>query len=420
MKYADNYPWAYMHNPDIQKPLEEIYRDIDSFTWEIQPDEPERLTSLNLCILFPPVYFEGRFLKGLCFSVGVEPLVQFCPDFLDYFYVVAGTGWCSYPWSKSANAYLAGFNNPHREAWFRGENPDRADKILIPLQGAPEFSNEYVMAPVPPAVRDIDIISVSRIHNLKNIPMIAQALKIYRQKYPTPHIRMTLVSGWKYDINHEEFDEHTRGQYRQIEEILTHPNDYIDFIPHLNWYTELPDHYARSKVFVLGSLVEGKNRSMHEAMVCNTPVVCFKEFNQYLRGDDFSIPPGAGMYATYDAESLADTMHHVIHNPEEFTPRKSFLQHFGRKNFLNTCVDRIPYYRENLPDYTLGEHYDNLWLDMAVSRNYQTSLHDFLYGHSVWPNHSQGIEACKSASALIIQTIREAQRNPLLRRKLHA
>ena len=44
------------------------------------------------------------------------------------------------------------------------------------------------------------------------------------------------------------------------------------------------------------------------------------------------------------------------------------------------CVDNIPYFRENLPEYTEGRIQDNLWVDLAMQNNYQLSFNDFLYG----------------------------------------
>ena len=51
-------------------------------------------------------------------------------------------------------------------------------------------------------------------------------------------------------------------------------------------------------------------------------------------------------------------------------------------NFLNKCIDSIPYFKENLPEYTPGRIQDNLWVNLAMQDNYQQSLYDFLYGRN--------------------------------------
>jgi hypothetical protein len=52
--------------------------------------------------------------------------------------------------------------------------------------------------PVPFVPKEYDVICVSRMHDLKNLPMIAAALKVYRQKYRP--IRMVLIVGKAFDV----------------------------------------------------------------------------------------------------------------------------------------------------------------------------------------------------------------------------
>ncbi len=185
-------------------------------------------------------------------------------------------------------------------------------------------------------------------------------------------------------------------EWREVEKILIHPFDYISIVPKVNHHRELPRLYSTSKVCVLGSLFEGKNRAVHEAMLCNTPVVCFKQYNQYIRGDTRVVPDGAGLEcAEFCAESLADTIHEVLVHRAEFRPRQKYLETSGRKHFLNRCLGCFDdYYRSELPGSDTTESYfQNLWLDLAVQDNYQLSLNDFLYGRNHLISHVQGIPA---------------------------
>ena len=206
-----------------------------------------------------------------------------------------------------------------------------------------------------------------------------------------------MINGKDFDRNRDSLDDGEKDQLRQIESILIHPHDYIHFAGHVDHFRSLPEYYSRSKVCVLASLVEGKNRSIHEAMSCNTPVICFHEFNEHIRRGNPVIPEGAGLYATYAPESLADTIHSAIENPDQFKPRKGFLQAFGRRRLLNTCVEKIPYFAQAIPGYVSGQAYSNLWLDMAIQHSYQVGLHDFLYGRTIGISQVRGLEAIGKA-----------------------
>ena len=221
------------------------------------------------------------------------------------------------------------YDNPDRDAWFRKNNPDRADKILIPYEGSSEILNEYHMHPFPVPEKDIDIFAMSRLHPGKNLDVIAESLKIYRKKYPQKNIRMTMTVGKAFDINLTGLDDHEKDEFARIESKLTHVRDYIDLVPHINWHSELPRYFSRAKLYVMGALLEGRNRSIYEAMACNTPVVCFQEFNQYARGKADIFSPEAGRYSPYDPEALADTFHTVLENQGDFKPRQKHLETLG-------------------------------------------------------------------------------------------
>ena len=87
----------------------------------------------------------------------------------------------------------------------------------MPLQDA-DYTHDYAIAPVPFVKRDIDVLCVSRLQDLKNIPIIAAALKIYRQKYSP--IRMTLILGKELGLNLQELTEGERRQWREVESKL--------------------------------------------------------------------------------------------------------------------------------------------------------------------------------------------------------
>jgi glycosyltransferase involved in cell wall biosynthesis len=384
----------YLHTSRINKPIEEIYADLDAFSWEIFEDQPHRFDTVSFYVLLPPLNYEGKFIKGLFFSEGVELINKLFPQLSAAFLAFTYSPGISYSWAPVADAYSSLYKNPQRDRWFRQTYPDRALKPIIPLQDT-DFVNEYLLCPRNVPEKDIDLLAVARLSEEKNLPTIAKALKVYRQKYPQKPIKLTVITGHDFDANTMQgLDEYALNEWRQVEAILTNPFDYINLIPRVDYYHEMPVYYSRSRAFVLGSLLEGKNRGITEAMSCNVPVICFEEFNQYARGESPVFPEGAGLYAKFDPESLADTIHTVLENQTEFKPRYQYLKHCGRKNFFNTCIDSFPYYQHNIPDYKPGNAFNNLWLDLAVQQNYQVSLHDFLYSRSPIA-HLRGIDVIR-------------------------
>jgi glycosyltransferase involved in cell wall biosynthesis len=390
------YQVEYFSNPRIHqtKSLTEIYADIDGYSMEYFEDEPDFYDRIDFVVVLPPLGYGGQFVKGIFFSQGVDYLYRLYPQLNKIFHSIGNAQWGAIPWSRHADGLFSLYENEHREKWFRQTYPERATKVLVPLQDA-DHTHEYAMAQVPFQKREIDVLCVSRLHDLKNIPLIAEALKIYRQKYHP--LRMVLILGKDVGLNLSGFTEGEREQWRKIESVLTHPFDFVEIVPKANHAKELPRFYSRSKLCVLGSLFEGKNRSLHEAMCCNTPVVCFQELNQYIRGITSPFPTGAGLAAPhFTAEALADTFHEVLQNHGDFHPRRRYLEVSGRKNFFNRTLDCFSSYYESLvPEFCRGHHVTNLWLDLAVQYNYELSLQDFVYDKNYLLSHVRGATAIK-------------------------
>lgn len=390
-----NYPYPYFANPYMNKPMEEIWADIDAFSMEVFPDEVKQSSYIDFMIPLPPLQYEGKVSKGIFLSQGTDYIYQCYPEVGEIFISAAYSMWSSYPWSKSADAYCVCYDNPEREKWFRKTNPDRADKILLPLQDA-DFTNEYFMAPAWNTPKDIDVLCIARMSELKNLPTFARAIKIYNQKY-NKKLNCVLVPGsdCSADFEQEELRKMREAVGGQIE-------DYMEVRYHVD-YGEIPKLYSSAKLVVLPSLLEGKNRVIQEAMACNTAVVVFKDLNKYSRGRSPIFPGGpnggGGLEVpVFDAECLADTIHWGIINNASFTPRRAYLKYNGRLNFINKLIDSIPYFRENLPEYTPGAIEKNQWVDLAMQDNYQLSFIDFLYGKN---NTIQSFRVCQDNTFIL-------------------
>jgi len=194
------YQREYFANPRIhdEKSIEQIYADVDGYTMEYFEDEPDFHDRIEFVVVLPPLGYEGQFLKGIFFSQATDFLHKLYPHLGKLFHSIGNAQWGAIPWSQSADGLFSLYENPARERWFRETYPERAGKVLVPLQDA-DHTHEYSMAPAAFAKRETDVLCVSRVQDLKNIPIIADALRVNRQKYAP--IRMTLILGKDVGLN---------------------------------------------------------------------------------------------------------------------------------------------------------------------------------------------------------------------------
>ncbi len=375
------YPVEYFENPNINKPIEEIWADIDAYSGEFFEDEEYRL-STDFMVALPPLQYEGKRTKGIFLTQGTDYIYKLFPNIGEIFFSMGHTMWSSYPWSKNADVYLTCYKNPAREDWYFRTHPEKRDKILIPLQDA-DFTNEYKLCPQFNTQRDIDILYIGRLTKMKNIPIFVEALKIYQSKYGKK-LNAVLITGNKNDNK----DKICIEILNEVKNRVGNIEDYVTLIGHVN-YVDIPKYYSRAKFTVLTSLIEGKNRTIQESMSCNTPIIVFKDHNKWARGPHELFYENSGLYVNeFSAEALADTFHDGLTNyAGRFQARRCYLKHYGRKNFVNMCIDNIPYFKENLPEYEPGKIQDNLWVDLAMQDNYQLSFDEFLYGKNVMIQH---------------------------------
>ncbi|MDB5101172.1 MAG: putative glycosyl transferase [Cyanobacteria bacterium RYN_339] len=385
-----HYPLEYAQATTTAKPVEHVWADINRYTCEISPEEDYFFHNIDFSVLIPPLAYEGTFLKGLYFSQAVDVLNQKFPRLPRIFHSIANSMWSSCPWAQSADAYFLLYPNEARLAYERARRPELRDRVLLPFQDA-DLTNEYTCAPTPHATRDIELLCVSTLSACKNLPLIAAALKRYRADHPEKPIRMVWVVGTPFGLNQDELEPGQREIMRAIERELVHVVDYLQIVPRMD-YLDLIKYYGRARAVVLGALIEGKNRSLYEAMCANTPVIAFKDYNQWTRGPEPLFPEGAGELADFGAEPLAAAIHRVLSRPEAYKPRRRYLEWKGRKASFNRIVDAFPYYAATMPDYEPGNAAGNMWLDLACQEHYGLSFHDYLYEKQNGLSRPLGIE----------------------------
>ena len=383
------YQTDYFFNPNVNKPIEQIWDDIESYTGEFMEEEIDLHDKIDFVIPIPPLNYENKIIKGVFFSQGCEYILKLFPDLKKIFFAAAYTMWSNYSWCDKADIYLACYENKEREIYHKNKYQNKKDIIFVPLQDA-DFTNEYMMAPTFNTPKTIDVLCVSTPAQVKNVPMLANALLEYKRKY-----KKVLNAVWVMGVKSDKKDfsdirEDYRLEIKKVKDIIKNEG-YITIIPFVP-YIELAKYYSSAKCCVLASLFEGKNRSINESLSCNTPVVLFKEHNQYARGNYPIFSENSGELADYSPEALCDSIHKVITNQKNYSPRKNYLKFNGRKNFVDILTSYIPYYKNAVEDYSKTKFHENLWIDLAVQDNYQISYHDFLYNKNPAIFHVRGIK----------------------------
>lgn len=382
-------PWDLVNNPRLDRPIGDIYKMLDARTDEVQPGEDHMHWRVTLFVMFPPTYLRGKFIKGFCFTDAPDLLLEKYPELEKLFFIGGYSMWSSYAWSRHAHAIFSLYPNNDRDAWWRKTHPDRKHQTLIPVLDS-DWANELYMFPRHNN-KDIDVLCVSRLDTIKNVPIVARAIKTYRDKYGVK-LNVVWVTGTEFDINLKGLQPWEREVYRQVEDAVGHVADYFTIVPRVPSH-EMPAMYSRARCYLLGSLYEGKNRGIEEAAFCDVPVACFADYNYYARNGTPLFPQGVGATAAqFTPESLADTVHRVLSTQADFRPRQNALKMFGRKRMFNRCIDAFPYFREAIPDYVSGEMHENAWLDLALISNYQIGLFDFMYGRNGQLAHQMGME----------------------------
>lgn len=395
------YPEEYFTNPNMDriKSLKEIWDDIDAYSGEFFEDETNLQEEIDFIVPLPPLNYKNKITKGIVFSQGSEYILKLFPKIKEIFFLGAYTMWSSYSWNSKADFYLSCYKNKAREKYHK-KKYNKENIIFVPLQDA-DYTNEYRISTSFYTPKTIDVLCVSTPMPVKNLPMLAYAIKAYEAKY-NKILKTTIVLG-RYDvkitddgIDYSLLPDYERQQLDMVCAILKPASKYITFRSYLD-KKELTKVYSSAKCTALTSLIEGKNRSINESLSCDTPVVLFKDHNKWARGGYPVFPKKCGELAEkYTPESFADAIHKIINNPQNYECRKQYLTYNGRKNFIDTLVSYIPYYKKNIPDYNKTKFHENIWVDLACQKNYQLGYLEFLYDRNSVISHVRGINDIKS------------------------
>ncbi len=392
------WPESYLSNPNPDKKIEEIWQDLDNYSFEELYSTPKMLHQMRVVVPLPPLLYKNHFVKGFCYTQTPDLIIDKLPDVQKLFHVCANSMTFSYPWSQKADCYFTCYENKKRERYFKKKNPHLKNISYLPLQDA-DYTNERVMKPVCDLPKVIDVLCLATPFPVKNLPVFAKALKIYEQKYG---YRLKVIWGLGEttitkrpdgSIDYSQTIDYAKKPLQEVDEILDNNiKAYIDFIPYIN-YWQLPKYFSLSKCAVLCSLYEGKNRFIHEAMSSNVPVVVFKDFNKFTRAKTPVFFGNGGEYAkSFTPEALADAIHKILINPQAYAPRENYLKYSGRANFMKNVIASMPYYQNNIPDLKEGNLFINKWVNQAMQAKYNMNYENFLYEGNPAISHVVGVE----------------------------
>lgn len=370
----------------VNKSPERLFEDLNAFTDEVFDENVERYQEFSAFILLPPLFTpEGKFVKGILATHATDFLIARWPWLPKLFHMVAYAMWSGYPRAEHADAFMVPYRNPARKAWYDKKYPAYSTLPVFSVDDTDLF-NEAFMLPSPKSQeKTIDILQVARLDQIKNLDVFAAALKIIARKQGTT-AKALLHTGSNVDINWMGLRPPQTNELMKIQQALGVTQQYLAISP--GQVDNMGDLYRRSRVVVMTALCEGRNRSIHEAMSCDTPVVTFEDFNKFARsgGDDVVFPVGGGLRAPrFTAESLADTILKVLNAPPgTFSPREAVLRESGRRAVSNTVAAGFAeYYAANIPGYAVGSDLSqNQWIADTMARVYQASLENWWFAHS--------------------------------------
>ncbi|MCB1042568.1 MAG: glycosyltransferase [Acidobacteria bacterium] len=348
------------------------YQLLDGFTWEVMADDDP--VDLYSFVLSPPYMLHGGLQKGVLMTMGPDYLVRQIPEIKQYFYLLATSRWCSIPWSQDAEVLGCLYENPARERWFRDKYSARDWQLFAPIQEA-DWTNDTFFCP-DSVEKTYDVVCLSRLASFKNLDIFAAALQHYWRQYG--QIRVLFLPGFD---GPNAMDQDEYALWRLVVESL--PSGYVD----TRWYTDAEGvrrALNQSKSYVLTSLVEGKNRGLHEAMCCDLPVVVFRDFNKAARGGASAFPDGAGLVAQFDPSDLASTLKSV--GSRTFSPRRSYLNGFsGRRWSVARVFQALGQASLVAGDFRTSP------LAHCIRDHYQLELEDIIYDRTDLPTYWVGL-----------------------------
>lgn len=303
----------------------------------------ESLTQLPVLVLKKPITEEtGVVDKGviICGDYIVDDLITYLPDIKKKWFIVSTTQSHVIPRNLGADLHL--FSNPDGIQEYLGSQAK--DIPFLTLGDGGHFVNPEIFYPDESVEKVIDVYCVAKWSETKRIELIIGAA----EQLPTKRF---VILGIPVT---SERKRAASILYRQriMEYIVEHGIKNVEFIepgdePHQNSdgsivpgplsKDEMRVLFQSSRVFILtADTMEGVNRSVCEALLCDVPVVVTADM---IGGTPKLVNDETGILVDPNTKNVAEGILKALSG--KFNPRENFLKTYGIENANKTLREKI-------------------------------------------------------------------------------
>jgi hypothetical protein len=410
--------WQEQNNHLKQEQFEEqLYYALNTTNMEIvEPDSQDSTVTHPLIFktILPPFRIGNQFFKGIAFSNACDLLCSEIPDLNALFLIIADTQHMGLSPSHKVDGIFGHYPHPERQSHYEKHFPKTTKPKWIPFQSA-DWVNSDFFRPLgqpeelaSPFEKTIDLLCLDPAHPASNILVLAEGLKAYRQEYPETPIQLhwyfngsknlaetmpsfTQQSNTSHDENHNPSHNHSfETIYRELEELLITPQDYIVFHPETPDADQRLHLYQQSRIVTSAMVFGPKHPYLTEAACCNTPIFWLERYHKPLLQKTKTatpFPSMCGLASSYEPEIWAKRLNELWlavqqTYPNTLSPRISLLKVSGRHQVLKQCLSNFNLYTSRLPQlFNEGPDFfkshfahQHILLDMAILNDYQMDL----------------------------------------------
>jgi len=296
-------------------------------------------------ILLHPLVMHGKLYKGVIWTYFPDVLLQNYPDVKKYFIVISTAAWHS--WSHSSVEDIHALTVESDIEGFKKEFPNQ-DYII--LHDA-DFISENDFCPVK-TNKEYDLIFVSRTAAFKRHHTLIKIMYILKNKYHRD-IKALIIAIREYKVLEiyrifkppvtlKNIVLNIKFRFYRPIIMLFYKKAMMDSL-NITLITEPKDEgsiksfYSKSKMYLLLSTYEGVNRTVREAILCNTPIMVIKNCptaEAYVNND-------TGKAVEDDPDIIAQEIIALVDSYESYSPRKWVLENQPRKRTAEIIWGKI-------------------------------------------------------------------------------
>jgi glycosyltransferase involved in cell wall biosynthesis len=332
---------------------------------------------LRFVILLYPLVMQNVFYKGVLWIMGnADHVVRRFPDIRRYFLIIS-TASSRRKWAVGSAEDVHGLTLASYAGDYRAEKPD--GRCLV-IRNA-DFIAETEFYPAAVA-KEYDVLFNSTASPVKRHELFIAVLRELRDRYHRdvraavvlwsgpPRLANSMVRPSVYyralapwlDRERRAYARHILTLYaRAMDEGLRITRIAPMFRSNEQTIPRLRALYSKSKAYVLLSQTEGLNRTVKEAMLCDTPAVAI---NGSATATEL-LNARTGKAVDDDLRAICEGILDVVDHRERYTPRAWVLQHCSRMTICRALWETINSF-QTYPGYPSIEAATRLRRDVAA------------------------------------------------------